>query len=98
MNNELLGLSSSVPKCLRSSLEYVELRTWISGAEAEMKLVKYFLENSAVLKKFTLGLRCKRNEESIIFMELLRFKRCSASCEVVVDLEETYPTMIHKFL
>ncbi|KAG7603112.1 putative F-box/FBD/LRR-repeat protein [Arabidopsis thaliana] len=85
--NDLLILSSSIPKCLRSSLEHVEIHTPISGAEAEMKLVKYFLENSAVLKKFTLQLGCKRmDEESIIFKELLRFRRCSASCEVVVEV------------
>ncbi|CAH8271890.1 unnamed protein product, partial [Arabidopsis lyrata] len=85
--NEILILSSSIPKCLRSSLEYVEIHTRISGAEPEMKLVKYFLENSAVLKKFTLQLGCKRMEEdSIIFRELLRFRRCSASCEVVVEV------------
>ncbi|KAL9280278.1 putative F-box/FBD/LRR-repeat protein [Arabidopsis thaliana] len=85
--NDLLILSSSIPKCLRSSLEYVEIHTPISGAEAEMRLVKYFLENAAVLKKFTLQLGCKRmDEESIIFKELLRFRRCSASCEVVVEV------------
>ncbi|CAL9231198.1 unnamed protein product [Arabidopsis halleri] len=91
--NEILNLSSSIPKCLRSSLEYVEIHTRISGAEPEMKLVKYFLENSAVLKKFTLRLGCKRMEEkSIIFMELLRFRRCSASCEVVVKILSNLPT------
>ncbi|EOA19656.1 hypothetical protein CARUB_v10003199mg [Capsella rubella] len=91
--NELLILSSSIPKCLISSLEHVEIQTAISGAEPEMKLVKYFLENSAVLKKFTLRLGCKTmDEESIIFMELLRFMRCSASCVVDVELEGIYPT------
>ncbi|CAH2072147.1 unnamed protein product [Thlaspi arvense] len=91
-NEPLVFSSSSVPECLRSSLEYVELKTPISGARAEMKLVKYFLENSAVLKKFKVCLGYRRmNQESTIFMELLRLKRCSASCELVVELEETCP-------
>lgn len=91
---EQILLSSSVPECLRSSLEYIEMKRQITGAVEEMKLVKYFLENSALLKKFTLRLgRRRRNEESIIFMELLRLRRCSASCEVVVELEETSQTI-----
>ncbi|CAH8357553.1 unnamed protein product [Eruca vesicaria subsp. sativa] len=91
--NELLILTSSVPECLRSSLEYVEIITPIGGVVAEMELVKYFLENSTVLKKFKMCLRRGRmKEESIILMELLRLKRCSPSCEVVVDLEELKET------
>ncbi|CAN6806429.1 unnamed protein product [Brassica oleracea] len=88
--NEVLVLSSSsIPECLRSSLECVEIRTPIRGAVAEIELVKYFLENSAVLKKFKMCLRRGRmNEESNILMELLRLRRCSPSCEVVVQLEE----------
>ncbi|KAJ4907990.1 putative F-box/FBD/LRR-repeat protein [Raphanus sativus] len=85
----LLIFSSSVPECLRSSLEYVEIRTPIGGVVSEIELVKYFLENSAVLKKLKMCLRRGRmNEESNILMELLRLRRCSPSCEVVVDLEE----------
>lgn len=60
-----------------------------------MKLVKYFLENSAVLKMFTLRLGCRTmDEDSTIFMELLKFRRCSASCEVVVERVGTYQTMM----
>lgn len=63
----------------------------IAGFEVEMKLIRYFLENSTVLKKLTLSLGCPRmKQESFIFMELLRFRRCSSACEVnVVGLEET---------
>ncbi|KAJ4907988.1 putative F-box/FBD/LRR-repeat protein [Raphanus sativus] len=85
----LFSSSSSVPVCLRSSLEYVEIKTPMSGAVAEIELVKYFLENSTVLKKFKMCLRCgRKNEESKILMERLRLSRCSPSCEVVVQLEE----------
>uniref|UniRef100_A0A0D3B2C0 F-box domain-containing protein n=1 Tax=Brassica oleracea var. oleracea TaxID=109376 RepID=A0A0D3B2C0_BRAOL len=93
MNDLLVLSSSSVPECLRSSLEHVEIKTLIRGAVAEMELVKYFLENSAVLKKLKLCLRRGRmNEESIILMELLGLRRCSPSCEVVVQLEELKET------
>ncbi|CAA7027700.1 unnamed protein product [Microthlaspi erraticum] len=95
---QLLLSLSSVPTCLRSSLEYVEIKTAIRGADAEMKLVKYLLENSAVLKKFWLRLSCRSlQEESVTFIQLMRFRRCSASCEVVVELEGAYPTMIQTF-
>ncbi|CAH8271892.1 unnamed protein product [Arabidopsis lyrata] len=89
-------LSSSVPECLISSMEYVEMKIPINQAGAELKLVKYFLENSAVLKKFMLRLGCSEmDEESVIFMDLLKFRRYSTSCEVVVESVEAYPTMIH---
>ncbi|CAN6806430.1 unnamed protein product [Brassica oleracea] len=93
---ELLILSSSsVPVCLRSSLEYVEINSPIKGALAEIEHVKYFPENSAVLKKFKMCLRSGRmNEESNILMELLGSRRCSPSCEVVVQLEELEETSL----
>ncbi|CAG7879733.1 unnamed protein product, partial [Brassica rapa] len=89
---ELLILSSSVPKCLRSSLEYAEIKTPIRGVVSEIELVKYFLENSAVIKKLKMCF-CRRimNDEPNIFIQLLRFRRCSPSCEVVVEeLEDTF--------
>lgn len=98
-NDDQTMLSLPVPECLRSSLEYIEMKRPINRAGAEMKLVKYFLENAAVLKKFKLRLGCRKmDEESVIFMDLLKFRRCSASCEVVVERVEAYPTMIHRFL
>lgn len=69
---------SSVPNCLQSSLEYIE-----------MTLVKYFLENSVLLEKFTLRLDCPiKEQESIIVMEVARFQRCSSACEVNVVTPE----------
>ncbi|CAH2070074.1 unnamed protein product, partial [Thlaspi arvense] len=49
--------SSAVPECMLSSLEFVDFNTDISGSAAEMKLAKYFLENSAILKKLTLQVK-----------------------------------------
>ncbi|KAG7610057.1 FBD domain [Arabidopsis suecica] len=97
--NEQTMLSLPVPECLRPSLEYIKMKRPRNRAGAEMILANYFLENEVVLKKFTLRLCCgKVEEESVIFMELLKFRKCSASCEVVVQRIETYPTMIHRFL
>ncbi|ESQ37539.1 hypothetical protein EUTSA_v10002518mg [Eutrema salsugineum] len=89
--DEQMSFSSSVPLCLRSCLEHVEMRKPISGFGVEMELIRYFLENSTVLKKLTLRLGCPRmKQESIIFKELLGFRRCSSACVVdVVGLEET---------
>ncbi|CAG7879736.1 unnamed protein product [Brassica rapa] len=95
LKEEELLILASVPKCLRSSLEYVEIKTPIRGDVAEIELVKYFLENSAVLKKLKMCLRCWRmNEESIILMQLLRLRRCSTSCEVVAQLQELEETSL----
>ncbi|CAN8255065.1 unnamed protein product [Cochlearia groenlandica] len=89
--NEQVSFSSFVPLCMKSCLEFVEMKKPISGFEVEMELIRYLLENSTVLKKLTLSLGCpKMKQESLIFMELLRFRRCSSACEVhVAGLEET---------
>ncbi|CAL9247694.1 unnamed protein product [Arabidopsis halleri] len=82
---------SYVPWCLWSRLESIEMKNPIGGIGVEMKLIKYFLENSASLKKLTICLGGRSmKEEYIIFKELLRLRRCSSACEVhVVGLEET---------
>ncbi|CAN6869307.1 unnamed protein product [Brassica oleracea] len=43
-----------VPQCVLSSLEYVDFKVRILGLTAEMKLIRYFIENSAFLKRLTL--------------------------------------------
>ncbi|KAG7537798.1 F-box domain [Arabidopsis suecica] len=74
---------SSVPKCLQSSLEFVDLKFPVSGHVAEMKLVRYFLENSAALKKLTLHLDSNSTEDEIL-TKLLEIPRASTKCEVVI--------------
>uniref|UniRef100_A0A1J3FW54 Putative FBD-associated F-box protein n=1 Tax=Noccaea caerulescens TaxID=107243 RepID=A0A1J3FW54_NOCCA len=76
---------ASVPECLLSSLEFVDIKTCISGHAPEMKVVEYFLKNSAILMKITLRLNyydCA-NEKSF-FKILMAIPRRSATCEVVV--------------
>lgn len=74
---------SSVPECLSSSLEFVDIKSSISGHVAEMKLIRYFLESSAILKKLTLRLNCYATQ-NVIFKSLLKIPRRSVTCEVVV--------------
>ncbi|KAG7564476.1 F-box domain [Arabidopsis suecica] len=71
---------SYVPWCLWSSLESIEMKNPIGGIGVEMKLIKYFLKNSASLKKLTICLGGRSmKEEYIIFKELLRLRRCSSA-------------------
>ncbi|CAH2035012.1 unnamed protein product [Thlaspi arvense] len=72
---------SSVPECFLQSLEFVDFVTPISGYAAEMKLVKYFLENSAVLKTLTLHVN---HDGSIDYEKLLKIPRGSSTCQVVL--------------
>lgn len=46
---------SYVPQCLISTLECVQINKLIMKEETGIKLVNYFLDNSAVLKKLTVS-------------------------------------------
>ncbi|XP_020871338.1 putative F-box/FBD/LRR-repeat protein At2g05300 isoform X3 [Arabidopsis lyrata subsp. lyrata] len=72
-------------KCLQSSLEFVDFKLF-SGHVAEMKLVRCFLENCAILKKLTLHLDSKSTEDEIV-KTLLEIPRASTTCEVVIVKE-----------
>ncbi|EOA29168.1 hypothetical protein CARUB_v10025437mg [Capsella rubella] len=72
---------ASVPECLRSSLEFVVFE--FLGAVADFKLGKYFLENSAVLKKLTLLSYSYNATKAELFKKFLRLPRRSHKCEVV---------------
>ncbi|CDY35129.1 BnaA06g11390D [Brassica napus] len=78
---------SSVPRCLQSSLEVVELetphiiykkreRTSIKGTSSKMKLAKYFLENCGALKELTVS-----RSFSYIINQIMSIPRRSTGCE-----------------
>ncbi|CAH2070163.1 unnamed protein product, partial [Thlaspi arvense] len=71
----------SAPECLLSSLEFVDIKSSVSRHVAEMKLVRYFLESSAMLRELTLRLNCDATQD-VIFKSLLKMSRRSATCEV----------------
>ncbi|KAG7548527.1 F-box domain [Arabidopsis suecica] len=73
----------SQPRRLLSSLEYVKIE--LSLDKRGMKLVRYLLENSPILKKLTLSLdNCSRKKSVIILKKLLKIPRRSSSCQVIV--------------
>ncbi|EOA13379.1 hypothetical protein CARUB_v10026417mg [Capsella rubella] len=75
---------STVPQCLLSSLEFVDFKVKVSGLAAEMKLVRYFLENSPILKKLTLPLRYDNIQiQDDLVKKFLKIPRRSTECEVV---------------
>ncbi|CAL9243415.1 unnamed protein product [Arabidopsis halleri] len=76
-SEEMIQLGSSfVPECLLSSLEFIDIRIPFRGHLVVMKLVRYFLENSAILKKLSL--------DHDIFKKLFTIPRRSTTCQVVV--------------
>ncbi|XP_020866105.1 putative F-box/FBD/LRR-repeat protein At5g44950 [Arabidopsis lyrata subsp. lyrata] len=79
---------TSVPRCLTSTLEYVKINKLIMREETGIKLVNYFLENLAVLKKLALSfVDCPMpNKASDIIMELVTSTKLSHGCQVIVDL------------
>ncbi|XP_020891517.1 putative F-box/FBD/LRR-repeat protein At1g66300 [Arabidopsis lyrata subsp. lyrata] len=72
----------SAPRCLLSSLEYVNIETPLRGEALEMKLVSYLLENSPILKKLTLSLDDYSRKK--VECELLTIPRRSSSCQFIV--------------
>ncbi|XP_023636250.1 FBD-associated F-box protein At5g22730 isoform X1 [Capsella rubella] len=75
---------SSVPRCLVSSLEFVEMK-YFNGGPAKMEVARYFLENSGVLKKLVLHLRCFSHEEGFYMLkDLLALPRGSSTCQTIV--------------
>ncbi|CAN6866857.1 unnamed protein product [Brassica oleracea] len=79
-----LSYWTNVPQCLSSTLEYVKIGVSIMEYEAGIKLVNYFLENSAVLKKLTLS--CKHSltdkREAQSYKKLLTSTKLSPRCQV----------------
>ncbi|KAF3529228.1 hypothetical protein DY000_02036815 [Brassica cretica] len=77
---------TAVPQCLLSSLEFVEIASTFGGLPAEMKLVRYFAENSVVLKKLSLRLKSTMDEQDSVALRdlLLALPTLSSACEIVV--------------
>ncbi|XP_010446083.1 PREDICTED: F-box/FBD/LRR-repeat protein At1g51370-like [Camelina sativa] len=75
----------AVPRCLESSLKFVELKLSFIRDEGEMELARYFLENSTILEKLRLNV-CRREKSKCDYLnELVAMKRsCSSACEVLV--------------
>ncbi|KAL1206632.1 putative F-box/FBD/LRR-repeat protein [Cardamine amara subsp. amara] len=73
----------SVPECLLSSLEFVDFKLEIRGHAEEMELVRYFLENSAILKKFTLRLANHSTKDEIC-KGVFKIPTSSPKCELVI--------------
>ncbi|XP_019097400.1 PREDICTED: FBD-associated F-box protein At5g22730-like [Camelina sativa] len=75
---------SSVPRCLVSSLEFVEIK-YFNGGPAKMEVARYFVENSRVLKKLVLHLRCSSHQEGFYMLkDLLELPRGSSTCRIIV--------------
>ncbi|CAL9218512.1 unnamed protein product [Arabidopsis halleri] len=75
---------STVPRCLVSSLKFVELKRSIPRYEGEMELVRYFLTNSTLLKKLRLNVHYTKKAKCAFLTELVAIPRCSSTCEVLV--------------
>ncbi|CAA7032708.1 unnamed protein product [Microthlaspi erraticum] len=76
---------SSVPECLLSSLEFVDFNFAIRGDAAEMKLARYLLENSAILKKVALRLDyCAIKIQDGFVKKLFKIPRRSSECKIVI--------------
>uniref|UniRef100_A0A1J3DAT6 FBD-associated F-box protein n=1 Tax=Noccaea caerulescens TaxID=107243 RepID=A0A1J3DAT6_NOCCA len=79
-------LLTLLPRCLLSSLESVYIESPITRKATELKLVRYFLENSATLKKLVLRLNQSTGErhEPGVLKQLFESPRCSSLCQFVI--------------
>ncbi|KAG7537806.1 FBD domain [Arabidopsis suecica] len=75
---------SAVPRCLVSSLKFVELKRSIPKYEGEMELIRYFLKNSTMLEKLRLNVYYTKKTKCDFLTELVAIPRCSTACEVIV--------------
>ncbi|XP_024011934.1 putative FBD-associated F-box protein At5g53635 [Eutrema salsugineum] len=74
----------SVPECLLSSLEHVDFDVPRSRLAPEMKVVRYFMENSANLKKLFLHWHGHHSAKPDFIKKLRKIPRRSTKCEVVI--------------
>ncbi|KAL0717429.1 hypothetical protein Bca4012_066751 [Brassica carinata] len=78
---------TNVPQCLSSTLEHVTISVITIEDETGIRLVNYFLENSAVLKKLTLSCKYyyKSKREAESYKKLLTSTKLSTRCQVLVS-------------
>ncbi|CAH8333526.1 unnamed protein product [Eruca vesicaria subsp. sativa] len=78
---------TDVPRCLASTLECVEINKVIMREETGIKLVNYFLENAAVLKKLSVSFADSpmADEDLDIYKELLTSTKRSRICQVFIS-------------
>lgn len=76
---------SSVPRCLRSSLEFVEIKLMFHVKPIEMELTRYFAKNSVILKKLIFRLKDSVEEDDqAMLIALLTLPRRSRICKIEV--------------
>jgi len=83
----ITGFSRVLPRCLVFSLESVEMESPITEKATELKLVRYFLENSATLKKLVLLLNHEstgEKHEPGVLKQLIESPRRSSLCQFEV--------------
>ncbi|EOA19749.1 hypothetical protein CARUB_v10003892mg [Capsella rubella] len=74
---------SRLPQCLLSSLEIVEIKSRFTGRSVEIKVARYFVENSLVLKKLVVHLSDSMQKRSLVHLrDLLALPRPS-NCQIV---------------
>ncbi|KAF3487806.1 hypothetical protein F2Q69_00055289 [Brassica cretica] len=78
---------TNVPRCLTSTLECVEINKLITKEETGIKLVNYFLENAAVLKKLSVSFTdsAMPDEDLDTYKELLTSTKRSRICQVSIS-------------
>ncbi|KAH0913235.1 hypothetical protein HID58_036556 [Brassica napus] len=77
--NEGLELTD-VPRCVSTTLECVEIKDKFEWEEEKMKVASYFLENSAVLKKFILSPTAYNQN---IYEKVNKLAKRSTVCQII---------------
>ncbi|KAG7591569.1 F-box domain [Arabidopsis thaliana x Arabidopsis arenosa] len=79
----------NVPRCFVSTLERVEIKGLFDWGEEDMKIARYFLENSAVVEKLIVCfMGCPQHySESDIYEELDKLTKRSLRCQIIIDAE-----------
>ncbi|ANM70114.1 putative F-box/FBD/LRR-repeat protein [Arabidopsis thaliana] len=77
---------SSVPECLLSSLEFVEIKNRISVDDGALEVARYFVENSVNLQKVVLRLASSflRRGNQAVLKDILELPRRSSMCQIEV--------------